>query len=163
MIAGRSWIKQVRSAGGVGSLDQFGIEERRAHVEERGGEQDALARLVLGSDLRLAGEEGREELAAVIDPPGSLGTEGEQDAVVGVEGEVGDGVEGDGVLREPEGPVSGRGRDGGIGGGGGVVVVAEGIVAAAGDELNAAGEMDAVLDDGGGLMAVFPERRGPAW
>ena len=41
----------------VGRRHDFGIEERRAHVEERGGEKDALAGLVLGADFGLAGEE----------------------------------------------------------------------------------------------------------
>ncbi len=48
-------------AKAVGRLNHFGIEERRVHVEERGGEQNALAGLVLCAHLGLAREEGRRE------------------------------------------------------------------------------------------------------
>jgi hypothetical protein len=36
-------------------------------------------------------------------------------------------------------------------------VIAQRIVAAAGDELNAAGKMNAILNRAGGLPAVFPK------
>ena len=138
--------------------------------KKRGGEQNALTGLVFCADLSLAREERREKLAAVVGPARRLRTERKHHAVVRVERKVLDRVEGDGELRQPDGLVGGLGRTGirvgrrsGIQSRNGaasvsrVVVVAQGIVAAAGDELDAAGKMNAVLHDGGGLVAVFPQ------
>jgi hypothetical protein len=105
------------AAGGaeaVSGLDDLRIEERGGHAEEGSAEENALAGLEFCADFGLAGVEGGEELIGVIDPPGGLGTEREKGAVVRVDGEVGERVVGDGVLREPDG----LGCDGGRSGGG---------------------------------------------
>ena len=74
-------------------------------MEERGGKQNALARLVLCAHLGLAREERRKKLAAVVGPEGRLRTERQHHAVIRVEREVLDGAEGDGELRQPDGLV----------------------------------------------------------
>src|SRR6202041_4134433 len=67
--------RRVELAGGtecVGSLNDFGIEKRRAHVKQRSRKQDAPARRILGTDLSLACQKGRQKLIRVIYPPGPL-------------------------------------------------------------------------------------------
>ena len=90
-------------AKAIWACDDLWIKERRAHVKERGGEQNALARFILGADFGLAGEERREKLAAIVGPPRPLRTQRQHDAVVAIERKVLDRVESDCVLRQPNG------------------------------------------------------------
>ena len=97
-------------AEAVGLLNDAWIEEWGAHVEESRGDEEALVGEELGSNFRLAGEEGGEELAAVVGPEGALLTKREEHTIVGVERERSDWVEERGELREPDGFVGGTGR-----------------------------------------------------
>src|SRR5205823_986455 len=94
------FAEQTDGTEAVGGLDDARVEEGLAHAEVVGGEEDSA--LVFCAYFRLAGHEGREEPGGVVGPPGCLRSEGEQRAVVGVEGEARNGRVGGGVLGEPE-------------------------------------------------------------
>ena len=119
------------------------IEERRAHMKERGREKNALAWLELGAYLGLPREKRRQVVSS--SPKGSLRSQRKHHAVVTVEGKIICGVISDCVLRKPYGFIREIQRPRLICAG--IIVIAHRINPSASKQLNVAGNVNAILYD----------------